>query len=94
MHIANGMYGLILVEPKEGLPQVDREFYVMQGEFYTKGKYGEPGLQPFDMEKAIDEQPEYVVFNGAVGALTGDKRAQGRRSARRCGSSSATAART
>ena len=72
MHIANGMYGLILVEPKEGLPKVDREYYVMQGDFYTKGKNGDPGLQPFDMEKAIREEPEYVLFNGAVGALTGD----------------------
>jgi len=34
-HIANGMYGLILVEPKKGLPKVDREFYVLQSEFYT-----------------------------------------------------------
>lgn len=72
MHIANGMYGLILVEPKEGLPKVDREYYVMQGEFYTKGKNGEAGLQPFDMEKALHEDPEYVVFNGSVGALAGD----------------------
>lgn len=70
MHIANGMYGLILVEPKEGLPPVDREYYVMQGEFYTAGKFGETGLQPFDMDKAVDERPPYVVFNGAVGALT------------------------
>jgi nitrite reductase (NO-forming) len=73
MHIANGMYGLILVEPSEGLPRVDREFYVMQGEFYTAGRNGEPGLQPFSMEKAIREEPDYVVFNGSVGALTGDK---------------------
>jgi nitrite reductase (NO-forming) len=73
MHIGNGMYGLILVEPKAGLPKVDREYYVMQGDFYTKGKYGEPGLQAFDMEKAIKEQPDYVVFNGSVGALNGDK---------------------
>lgn len=73
MHIANGMYGLILVEPPEGLPKVDREYYVMQGDFYTKGAYAEPGLQPFSMAKAIREQPDYVVFNGAVGALTGDK---------------------
>jgi nitrite reductase (NO-forming) len=72
MHIANGMYGLILVEPREGLPKVDREYYVMQGEFYTKGVHGEPGLQPFDMSKALHEDPEYVVFNGSVGALTGD----------------------
>lgn len=72
MHIANGMYGLILVEPKEGLPPVDREYYVMQSEFYTKGAYGEAGLQPFDMEKALLETPDYVVFNGSVGSLTGD----------------------
>ncbi|GAA3706991.1 copper-containing nitrite reductase [Oceanisphaera sediminis] len=73
MHIANGMYGLILVEPKEGLPPVDKEYYVMQGDFYTKGAYGEQGLQSFDMDKAIKEQPDYVVFNGAVGALNGEK---------------------
>ncbi|MCK8141300.1 copper-containing nitrite reductase [Flavobacterium sp. I-SCBP12n] len=73
MHIANGMYGLILVEPEGGLPPVDKEYYIMQGDFYTKGAYGEPGNQPFDMNKAIKEQPDYVVFNGKVGALTGDK---------------------
>ncbi len=73
MHIGNGMYGLILVEPKDGLPKVDREYYVMQGEFYTTGKYGEEGLQSFDMAKAIDERPPYIVFNGAVGSLVGDK---------------------
>jgi len=73
MHVGNGMYGMILVEPKEGLPPVDQEFYVMQGDFYTKGKFGEEGLQPFDMEKAVDEKPSYVVFNGAVGSLVGDK---------------------
>jgi nitrite reductase (NO-forming) len=72
MHIANGMYGLILVEPEEGLSKVDKEFYVMQSEFYTKGRYGQAGLQPFSMEKAISENPDYVVFNGSVGALLGD----------------------
>ena len=72
MHIANGMYGLILVEPAAGLPKADREYYVMQGEVYTAGAYGEEGLQSFDMAKAIDERPPYVVFNGAVGSLTGD----------------------
>jgi nitrite reductase (NO-forming) len=72
MHIANGMYGLILVEPPEGLPPVDKEFYVMQGDFYTPGKFGEEGLQSFDMEKAIDERPSYVLFNGSVGSLVGD----------------------
>lgn len=72
MHIANGMYGLILVEPKEGLPKVDKEFYIVQGDFYTKGKKGAQGPQPFDMDKAVAEQPEYVVFNGHVGAIAGD----------------------
>jgi nitrite reductase (NO-forming) len=73
MHVANGMYGMILVEPPEGLSKVDHEYYVMQGDFYTAGKYREKGLQSFDMEKAIDERPTYVLFNGAEGALTGDK---------------------
>ncbi|WP_374356983.1 copper-containing nitrite reductase [Thermomonas sp.] len=73
MHVANGMYGLILVEPPEGLPKVDREFYVMQGDFYTTGKYREKGHQGFAMEKAIDENPTYVLFNGMEGSMTGDK---------------------
>jgi len=73
MHIANGMYGLILVEPPQGLSKVDREFYVMQGDFYTVGAYREKGTQPFDMQKAIDERATYVLFNGAEGALVGDK---------------------
>src|SRR5262250_875814 len=71
-HIANGMYGLILVEPEGGLPRVDREYYVMQGEFYTKGKTLAPGLQPLDATKLSTERPEYVVFNGKMGALLGD----------------------
>lgn len=72
MHIANGMYGLILVEPENGLPKVDRELYIMQSEFYAKA--GEPGKPAtLDMEKGAAEQPSYVVFNGSVGALTGDK---------------------
>ena len=73
VHISNGMYGLILVEPHEGMPKVDREFYVCQGEFYTHGAFGEPGLQTFSQEKALKEEPEYVVFNGHVGALMGDQ---------------------
>ncbi|MCE9610815.1 MAG: nitrite reductase, copper-containing [Chthoniobacter sp.] len=73
MHVANGMYGLILVEPKAGLPKVDKEFYVMQGDFYTQGAFGEEGFQTFDQQKALDEKPSYVVFNGAVGSLVGDK---------------------
>ncbi len=72
MHVANGMYGLILVEPPEGLPPVDKEYYVMQGEFYTVGKYREKGHQPFDMQKAIEENATYVLFNGSEGALVGE----------------------
>jgi nitrite reductase (NO-forming) len=71
-HIANGMYGLMLVEPKEGLLKVDREFYVVQGEFYTQGPLGEQGHQAFSYQKANAETPEYVVFNGKIGALTGN----------------------
>lgn len=70
MHIANGMYGLILVEPEGGLPPVDKEYYVMQGDFYTQGEYGAKGLQAFDMNKAVKETPDYVVFNGKVGSMT------------------------
>jgi nitrite reductase (NO-forming) len=72
MHVANGMYGLILIEPPEGLPKVDHEYYVMQGDFYTTGKYREKGHQPFDMDAAIAEHPSYVLFNGREGALVGD----------------------
>jgi nitrite reductase (NO-forming) len=76
MHVGNGMYGMILVEPKEGLSKVDHEYYVMQGDFYTKGLNGDQGLQPFSMVKAIQEKPEYVVFNGSVGSLMGDNALQ------------------
>jgi nitrite reductase (NO-forming) len=73
MHIANGMYGMILVEPEGGLPTVDREFYVMQGEIYTSGKFGDKGAQSADVNKLLDERPEYFVFNGAAGGLTTQK---------------------
>jgi len=69
-HIANGMYGLIVVEPPDGLPAVDREFYVMQGEIYTVEDIGGSGHQKMSLAKLMDERPEYFVFNGAVGALT------------------------
>jgi nitrite reductase (NO-forming) len=69
-HIANGMYGLILVEPEEGLPPADHEFYVMQGEIYTDVPYGQHGSAEFSVEKLLDEHPEYFVFNGSVGALS------------------------
>jgi nitrite reductase (NO-forming) len=69
-HIANGMYGMILVEPEEGMSKVDHEFYVMQGEIYTDQPYGQRGSQEFSVEKLLDEHPEYFVFNGEVGAIS------------------------
>ena len=72
-HIANGMYGLILVEPEEGLPPVDREFYVMQGEVYTAEAFGSTGHLTENIQALLNEDPEYLVFNGAVGALTEQK---------------------
>lgn len=71
-HIASGMYGLIVVEPPEGLPAVDHEFYVMQGDFYLEGDRTEAGLHDFAMQAMTDEHPSHVVFNGSVGALTGN----------------------
>ena len=73
MDVSCGMYGLFVVEPLEGLPPVDHEFYVMQGDFYPAGSRGDKRLREFDMEKMLDECPEYLVFNGSSGALTGDK---------------------
>jgi nitrite reductase (NO-forming) len=69
-HVTNGMYGMILVEPEGGLTQVDREFYVMQGELYTARPFGTQGDQEMDYVKLISERPEYFLFNGSVGALT------------------------
>jgi nitrite reductase (NO-forming) len=68
-HISNGMYGLILVEPEGGLPTVDREFYVMQGEVYTEQPLGSKGFLAESREKLMAERPEYVVFNGSAMAL-------------------------
>lgn len=70
MHVGRGMYGAILVEPPGGLPPVDREFFVMQGEWYTTGSFGATGLQGFSAAKANIEQPEYFTMNGHVDALT------------------------
>jgi nitrite reductase (NO-forming) len=72
-HIANGMYGMILVEPEGGLPKVDREFYIMQGEIYTEQPFGTKGALTESHKKLLDERPEYFVFNGAVGALSAEK---------------------
>jgi len=71
MHIVNGMFGMILVEPVGGLPKVDHEYYVMQSELYTTTAFGTPGHHEFSNAKLLDESPDYVLFNGRVGALTG-----------------------
>jgi nitrite reductase (NO-forming) len=68
-HMTHGMYGLILVEPEEGMPAVDREFYVMQGEYYATGGIGRKGLQLFDAQAMLDGNPTYVTFNGRVNGL-------------------------
>jgi len=70
-HIINGMFGMILVEPVGGLPKVDHEFYVMQSELYTTTAFGTPGHHDFSNEKLLAEAPDYVLFNGRVGALIG-----------------------
>lgn len=69
-HMVHGQYGLILVEPEGGLPKVDKEFYVMQGEFYTTGTLGKKGLQIDDTAAMLDGKPQYIVFNGRTGSLT------------------------
>ncbi len=72
-HIANGLYGIILIEPEGGLAHVDREFYIAQGEFFTQGLVGAKGFQKFSPNKMMRETPEYILFNGRVKALTGNK---------------------
>jgi nitrite reductase (NO-forming) len=69
-HISNGMYGMILIEPKGGLTPVDHEFYIMQGEIYATTSAS--GQVEFNYEKMLAEHPEFIVFNGKVGALTED----------------------
>ncbi|MEO8052929.1 MAG: copper-containing nitrite reductase [Acidobacteriota bacterium] len=69
-HIAQGMYGMILVEPAGGLPPVDHEYYVMQGDVYTSQSFGTKGHLDFNAAGMMAEQPTYVVFNGEVGSLT------------------------
>lgn len=79
-HIANGMYGLIVVDPETPLPKVDHEYYIMQGEYYPAGKRGEGNakkVSPYSKTKALDEHPEYVLFNamsdgGKLEAKTGE----------------------
>src|SRR5690606_38545470 len=75
-HITNGMYGMMLVEPEGGLPEVDREFYVMQGELYTAQKHGALGHQEFSLPTLLDENTEHLMFNGTMDALSGPYKLQ------------------
>lgn len=71
-HVANGMYGLIVVEPEGGFTPVDREFYVMQGEIYASLHPSKRGHAAFSDDDMWNEQPNFVVFNGQYKALTGE----------------------
>ena len=62
-HIANGMYGMVIVEPKEGLPPVDHEVAIVQSEWYL-GPQGEPAS--LTKAAAAAPAPDYVVFNGVA----------------------------
>lgn len=66
VHNSHGQYGLILVEPKEGMGRVDKEFYIVQGELYTQGGIGKKGLLAFDPQALLDGNPTYVTFNGKI----------------------------
>jgi nitrite reductase (NO-forming) len=71
-HISAGMFGAILVEPEEGLPEVDRELYFGQNEIYTNGASGEEGHHEFSYDNMRDEEPTYVCLNGEAYAFTGN----------------------
>lgn len=71
-HVVNGMFGMILVEPLGGLPKVDKEFYIVQSEIYTKEPFGAKGSLQYDPVAVAEERPTYYVLNGRVNALTGD----------------------
>lgn len=79
VHIANGMYGLMYVQPAEGdLPAVDREYYVMRSEFYHEPpEVLEDGRRSsvvdFSYPNALREEPNVVVFNGSESAMTRDR---------------------
>lgn len=72
-HIASGMYGMIVVEPHEGLPEVDHEFYLGQHETYTNKEAGEKGFHELNIDAMKSEDPTYVLLNGEKKALTEDR---------------------
>ena len=68
-HIASGMYGAVVVEPRGGYPtKADREYVVIQSEFYAKAsktKVGGAPLYVLDSDRLRAAQPTHTVFNGA-----------------------------
>ena len=93
-HITNGMYGLILVEPEGGLPQVDREFYVMQGELYTVEPLRHPGRTGNGLRQAHLRTARIFSLQRRGRCADQDPSALCERRARQCASTSASAART
>ena len=80
MHISHGMYGLLVVEPEEGLPDVDHEYYVVQSEFYTElggekshQELRDAGHLKFSPAHGNLEEPSFVVFNGRPGSIAGER---------------------
>ncbi len=71
-HISSGMFGMIVVEPNEGLSEVDHEFYLGQHEVYSNKEAGEKGFHEIDVESMKAENPTYVLLNGEKKALTED----------------------
>lgn len=72
MHVTSGMYGSIIVLPKGGLSEVDKQFYMMEGDFYSEPSEDDPSRHVYSPERISNENPSFVVTNGKVGALTGD----------------------
>lgn len=68
-HISSGMYGMILIEPEGGLPKVDKEFYIMQGDMYTEDASVGSNEKVFSLHDLMEEKPSHVVMNGSAGAL-------------------------
>jgi nitrite reductase (NO-forming) len=80
MHISHGMYGLVVVEPADGLPAVDHEYYLVQSEFYTTlgaqrghAELHDAGHLTFSPELGNEERPTFVVFNGRPDSMVGDR---------------------
>lgn len=79
-HIEHGMYGLIVVEPRGGLDEVDHAYYMVQNEYYTELGGDQPAAATKDAghisvsaEQGLLEEPTYVVFNGRPGSMTGER---------------------